>query len=358
MERRHLYEIAAVKILFRYPVLKRNLHQAGTALTEIFSLNEKALRDMGVKEEDIRAIHSRPEDVGAREAHRCEENGVRLVFLNEKDYPPLLGEIFNPPPYIYVKGDPGVLSSEKIAVVGSRRATAYGRFVMQSMIPDLCLSGLTVVSGMAYGIDSLAHRLTIRVKGITIGVNAGGLLHLNPPGNHALIHEIVERGCVVSEFPLDTVPRPHLFPIRNRLIAGLARATVVVEAAPRSGSLITARLALEQNREVLAVPGRIDSRQSQGTNHLIASGAKLVQNSNDVLEEFGMVIKPGKTRNPTPVSPEELRILDLMDGNEVKRIDDFVEHLGLPVSAVVSILMGLRLKNLVVETEGGFQRRI
>jgi DNA processing protein len=312
------------------------------------------LSRLGFDETAIGRITGQPLDLAREEMDRCKKNEVELVFIEDADYPRLLREIFHPPDYIYVKGNRSLLHREMVSIVGSRRASPYGRKALTSLIPDLCRAGLMVASGMAYGIDSLAHKFAIQSGGKTLGVNAGGLLHLNPLGNWGLISEILNHGCIISEFPMEVVPRPHLFPVRNRIISGVSKAVLVVEAALRSGSLITARLALEQNREVLAVPGRIDVSQSQGTNQLIDQGAKVVQSSKDILEEYGIVRKDLGILDGTAISGDEKRILDLMVGNEVNSIDYFVERLQLPVPMVVSLLMGLRLRNLVAEAEGGF----
>ena len=353
-ERVRLQRIAATILLFPNQKARQFLQAHNLPVLELFSLDRSRLSRLGFGETAIGIITGQTFDLAREETERCEKNEVDLVFIEDADYPRLLREIFYPPDFIYVKGDRSLLRREMVSIVGSRRATPYGGKALASLIPDLSRAGLIVASGMAYGIDSLAHKLAIQSGGKTIGVNAGGLLHLNPPGNWGLISKILDHGCIISEFPMKVVPRPHLFPVRNRIISGVSKAVVVVEAALRSGSLITARLALEQNREVLAVPGRIDMSQSQGTNQLIDQGAKIVQSSGDILEEYGIVRKELNNLDGMSISAEEKRILDLMVGNEVNSIDYFVERLQLPVPSVVSLLMGLRLKNLVAEAEGGF----
>ncbi|MEI6614056.1 MAG: DNA-processing protein DprA, partial [Chrysiogenales bacterium] len=195
----------------------------------------------------------------------------------------------------------------------------------------------------------------VRGKNGTIGVNAGGLLHLYPSGNMALINKIIDHGGIISEFPLDVVPRPFLFPIRNRIIAGISQAVLVVEAALRSGSLITARLALEQDRDVMAVPGNIDSVLSQGTNYLLQQGAKLISNAADLLLEFGFSC-PARHKIEVSLSFKEKKILDLCGENEVKGIDFLVEALDWSTAEIISLLMGLVLKNLLVEETDGYRR--
>ena len=265
-------------------------------------------------------------------------------------------KIFNPPDFIYARGNLDTLKTEKISVVGSRKASRYGSNTLNTLLPPLCRSGLAIVSGMAYGIDSIAHRIAVQQGGKTIGVNAGGLLHLYPAGHYSLFPKIIANGCIISEFPLDVIPRPYHFPIRNRIIAGLSNAVLVVEAAMRSGSLITARLALDQNRDVFAIPGPIDSPLSQGANYLIQQGAKLIASADDILEEYNLPTTGDEQDLRRALSQKEIKLLDLIGVNEVKDIDYFVEQTGLSVSEVISLAMGLILKNLLMEAEGGYRR--
>jgi len=320
-----------------------------------FSLGPRQLELAGLSPAEIRAVRERNWTSAENEAARSKANHIEIIFRGEDDYPPLLGEIFDPPDYIYFAGNREFLAKTKLAVVGSRRGGAYGQSVINRILPECIRAGLVIVSGMAYGIDSMAHRSALRENGATIGVNAGGLLHLNPPGNRGLIKKIIDQGGIISEFPLDVVPRPFLFPVRNRVISGISKAVLVVEAAMRSGSLITARLAVDQNRDVMAVPGGIDQPLSQGTNYLLQQGAKLVASASDLLEEFGLErTEPAK---PDPVlSAKEKKILDLCGGNEVKGIDFLVETLSLSAAEIVSLVMGLVLKNLIAEEAGGYRR--
>jgi len=296
-------------------------------------------------------------EAGEREAELMKRHHIGILFREEKEFPALLREITDPPDFLYYLGRLDCLQGPPLAVVGSRKASRYGQSVTRRLLPALCRSGLVIVSGMAYGIDSVAHQCALETGTMTIGVNPGGLLHLYPRGNQRLIGAIRETGLIVSEFPLEVIPRPHLFPIRNRIISGLARGVLVIEASLRSGSLITARLAVEQNRDVMAVPGNIDSLLSPGVHYLIQQGAKLVQSPDDVLEEFG--IKPAaRPRIPPDCSPLERKVLDLLGENEVKDMDYMVESLNLSTSEVISVMMGLILKNLVSEDAGGYRRSL
>lgn len=324
--------------------------------SQLFDLNRQELSRLGFQEEEIENISLHYRRLAEEEVRKCRENHIDIVFAQDEGFPNLLGEIYDPPEFIYVRGDRELLKSEKISIVGSRKATSYGRKVVDILLPDLCRAGLVTVSGMAYGIDSMVHKITIREGGRTIGVNAGGLLHLYPAGNLSLLRQIEANGCIISEFPLDVVPRPFYFPVRNRIIAGVSRAVLVIEAARKSGSLITARLALEQNRDVLAVPGPVDSPLCRGTHFLIQQGAKLVGAAADILEEYGLENQQSKGATQADFSIKEMKILDLIGENEVKGIDDFVEHTDLSVAEILSLLMGLMLKNTVIEVEGGYKR--
>lgn len=322
---------------------------------DLFCREPRQLELFGLFPAEIKAVRERNWAAAEKEVSRSKANHIQIIFSEEEDYPPLLGEIFDPPDFIYFTGNREILTKTKLAVVGSRRGSVYGQAVINRILPECIRAGLVIVSGMAYGIDSMAHRAAIRENGATIGVNAGGLLHLNPPGNRGLIKKIIEHGGIISEFPLDVVPRPFLFPVRNRVIAGISKAVLVVEAAMRSGSLITARLAIDQNRDVMAVPGNIDQLLSQGTNFLLQQGAKLVASASDLLDEFGLeYTAPAKTE--LILTAKEKKILDLCGENEVKGIDFLVETLNLSTAEIVSLLMGLVLKNLIAEERGGYRR--
>jgi DNA processing protein len=350
-----LKRVAFHLLTFKNPKARHYLVKDRISAAEFFCLESRRLEAAGFLPAEIRAVRESGWHSAENEVKRLEANRIEIIFREESDYPPLLAEIYDPPDLIYFMGRREVLAKTKLAVVGSRRGSAYGQNALNRILPECCQAGLVIVSGMAYGIDSMAHKLAVREKTGTIGVNAGGMLHLYPPGNMALIEKIIDQGGVISEFPLDVVPRPFLFPIRNRIIAGIARAVLVVEAALRSGSLITARLALEQDRDVMAVPGNIDSALSQGTNYLLQQGAKLIHCAADLLLEFGLS-RPAQQQIEASLSPKEKKILDLCGENEVKGIDFLVEALDLSTAEIISLAMGLVLKNLLVEDADGYRR--
>ena len=342
-------------LTFKNPKAKRNLIKSEVSSADFFCLEARQLQLAGFLPAEVKSVREQGWGAAENEVAQLQKNHIEIIFREDNDYPPLLAQIYDPPDLIYFTGNREILAKTKLAVVGSRRGSAYGQSALNRILPECCQAGLVIVSGMAYGIDSMAHRLAVRGKNGTIGVNAGGLLHLYPSGNMALINKIIDHGGIISEFPLNVVPRPFLFPIRNRLIAGISQAVLVVEAALRSGSLITARLALEQDRDVMAVPGNIDSVLSQGTNYLLQQGAKLISNAADLLLEFGFSC-PARHKIEVSLSFKEKKILDLCGENEVKGIDFLVEALDWSTAEIISLLMGLVLKNLLVEETDGYRR--
>ncbi len=247
----------------------------------------------------------------------AEKKGWRLLTRDDEAYPALLREIYDPPHVLYVAGDPQVLAAPAVAVVGARRPTPFGRAVAERLARDLAARGLVVVSGMATGIDSLAHWGAL-LAGRTVAVLGSGFDEVYPKENKELFRKIAATGAVVTEFPPAARPLGYRFPLRNRVISGLALAVVVVEATRQSGSLITARLALEQNREVMAVPGNITSALSSGTNWLIKTGAKLVETWEDVVEELPTPLRESllsSRKEDREAKPELIREIQRKEGN-------------------------------------------
>ena len=285
--------------------------------------------------------------------------GIHLLCLGDAQYPANLAAIPDPPAALFVKGSLEPRDLVSIAVVGSRSASPRGMLFTQQLSGDLARAGVTIVSGLAAGIDSAAHRGALKAQGRTIAVLGCGLDMDYPRGNAALRREIVQAGALLTEFPLGTPPAPGHFPMRNRIISGLALGVVVVEAAHRSGSLITARLALEQGREVFAVPGIAQHYQSVGTHQLLKQGAKLVESAEDVLEEIRPAIR--RRRNSEEVdqsascepsmSAEEVSLLQALD-QYPRHIDEICRTLRWPVSRVMSILLALELKGKVEQLPG------
>jgi len=308
--------------------------------------------------------HKIPQEVQEDQA-LAQKNGVGIITFSDQNYPTLLRHIHDPPPVLYVYGgiDPDSLN---IAIVGSRNATSYGRGVTERLSAGLAQRGFTVVSGMARGIDAAAHMGALSVGGKTIAVLGCGLGTVYPAENKSLFHRIAKDGAVISEFPFLTPPEAHNFPIRNRIISGLSLGTVIVEATHKSGSLITARLAAEQGREVFAVPGSITSFKSMGTHRLIKQGAKLVEHVDDIVEELNIArsipsitavdsdkvaTTAGKEEPTISLTPEEKKIIDELSPYPV-HIDSLVRQLSLSAAQVSSLLLQLELKGLVTQSPG------
>ncbi len=279
---------------------------------------------------------------------RLRENEIECYFLDDEKYPESLKKIDNPPFLLYVKGAIGPKDNLAIAVVGTRKMTGYGGQVTESLVTELVSAGLTIVSGLARGVDSMAHKAALSAGGRTIGVLACGLDIVYPPENASLVKDIINgQGAVISEFPLGMQPMPGSFPARNRIISGLALGTVIIEAPEKSGALITARLAAEQGREVFAIPGPVTSPNAAGPSHLIKMGAKLVFKIDDILEELG--IESEKDRDSKKIIAENIdeeRVLSLIK-DEAKHIDEIVRQTGFDPGKVASIMSLMEIKGKV-----------
>jgi DNA processing protein len=321
----------------------------------------------GIGPELAGLIHRhRSTDWAAREFETVRRKGYRIITLFDPDYPPLLRQIPDPPALLYVCGtfDPGVAT---IAVVGSRKATRYGLTTARSLCEGLAARGITVVSGMALGIDTAAHKGALAGGGRTLAVLGTGLDCVYPPQNGRLFREIAQQGAVMTEFALNARPEPHHFPARNRIISGICLGTVVVEAAQRSGSLITARLAAEQGREVYAVPGSIHAVNSHGTHALIKQGAKLVQDVDDIIEEIKYLAschnvtqalhKTDQRAPPQPeLSAEEAELCDALGPYPV-HIDDLAHTLKQDSKHVAGLLVLLEIKGIAQRQAGNYYLR-
>lgn len=293
------------------------------------------------------------------------DNGVDILLESSDDYPPLLAEIPDPPGVLFTRGQ--LLPADKLAVaiVGTRHATRYGLKHATNLATSLAKSGVTVVSGMARGIDTAAHKAALAAGGRTIAVLASGVLKPYPPENADLAAQIAKNGCVLSEAAPTMPPMSGMFPQRNRIISGLSLGSIIIEAADRSGALITARHAWEQNREVFAVPGPIDSRMSNGPHRLIRDGAKLVMTIDDVLEELGPLAHTaqradGSTiRVPAEVSLNEIeqQVLQAIHP-EGSLIDEVTQSSGLPVHRVLSTISVLEVRGLIRRVGGNRVARI
>jgi DNA processing protein len=294
-----------------------------------------------------------------KELALIEEHEISIITLDDPAYPENLKTIFDPPLVLYIKGSLEEEDRYSVAIVGSRRGTAYGRLMTEQLASQLVERGLTIVSGMARGIDSAAHRGALAAGGRTIAVLGCGLDIVYPPENHQLMQSITQSGAAISEFPLSTPPNSYNFPVRNRIISGLSLGVVVVEAALRSGTMITVGCALEQGREVFAVPGQVTSKYSQGTHAMIKQGAKLVENIDDILEELHLQLEGLKPTIPAKVegeateelSAEEEAVLEVLSYDLI-HVDEVIINTDLPANQVLGTLMSLEMKGRVIQAPG------
>lgn len=349
---------------------------------------DRLMRVQGIGPVTAAAIRNWEDTVDLQsELQRIKNAECRVIITEDEEYPPLLREIYNPPFLLYVKGR--ILPQDKgsVSIVGSRLTTRYGIETAHRLAQQLAYAGITVVSGGASGIDTAAHQGALSAKGRTLAVLGNGLNHIYPSGNSELFEKIAENGALISQFPMDRAGDRQTFPIRNRIVAGMTLSTVVVEANLVSGALITAGMAAELNRQVFAVPGRVDSPRSSGCHKLIKEGAKLCEGVQDILSEFECFAGLAGTlsgENPAPaerksekVDPEqlpfslpvtavesftismsehELAVFGCMSSQE-QHVDELIRASKLPSSAVQSALFGLELKKQVEQLPGKFYRK-
>lgn len=272
-------------------------------------------------------------------------NNLKALRVSDPDYPQLLKTIYDPPPVLFVDGYLPPSEAAHLAVVGSRKATPYGISCATTLASELAAAGMIIVSGLAYGVDEAAHRATVKANGITIAVLASGLLNIETSRQRYLAHEIKEHGgAIVSEFPLQAPGLKHHFPYRNRVISGMSQATLVIEATEKSGSLITARSALEQGRDVFAVPGPINSETSVGTNNLIKMGAYPAMQASDILEVLNIEgVQYMSKPLPKPDSKEEAEILERLSKNPI-HIDELIRSTQLDAKTIARTLSLMEMK--------------
>lgn len=303
-----------------------------------------------------------------REIDAAAKAGCQLVAYADPAYPPLLKQIADPPLVLYVRGNISTLSGHSLAIVGTRRPSAYGLQVSRRLARDLAERNLVIVSGLARGIDSAAHHGALEAKGQTVAVQGRGMDAIYPSENKRLAERIAESGAVISEFPLGTSPSPENFPIRNRIISGLSLGVLIVEASEYSGSLITARLATEQNREVFAVPGNITSAQSFGTNQLIKQGAKLADQWMDIVEEFPPQVRmqllppdaPEETQAGAAsgalfeqsLTAEQKMVFEALRVDDALFVDAILGAVQLPQTEVLKVLLELEMNGLIRQLPG------
>ncbi len=329
-------------------------------LTALFESSPEELRTLGLRTRESNAfthVDWREVEMTLRWAEAADHH---LISLDDDRYPPLLKTITDPPLVLYVLGNPRALLQQQIAVVGSRHATHSGLQNAKAFAQQLAAKGLAITSGLARGIDAAAHRGALVANGMTIAVIGSGLKRLYPPDHATLATQIVDmNGALLSEFSLQSHPAPWHFPRRNRLISGLSRGVLVVEAAPKSGSLISARHALEQGRDVYAIPGSIHQPLARGCHDLIKQGAKLVETAEDILVELGIhEVEPKKCTIPNAsiyLTKDEAHLLAQIE-HEITAIDVIISRSGLTAAEVSSILLSLELRELIQSVPGGYVR--
>ena len=337
-------------------------------LRKLLETFESADRVLGAKAAQLRAVGGIPAELAdavanwekhvdlSAELQRIAEFGAKVITKESPKYPRELRTIYNPPIVLYVWGNLEERDHRAIGVVGSRKTSHYGLESAKKLSYQLAYAGLTVVSGLARGIDTAAHQAALAAKGRTVAVIGSGLMDLYPPENLALAEKIRESGAVVSEFPMQFPPSPQTFPYRNRIVAGWGAGVLVVEAGLKSGALITANQALEHGRSVYAVPGPIDRPTSMGTNRLIQQGAKLVTCAADILDDLQFLFPVKEMPKPSQAPgvallPEEKSVLDALRDGEVT-LDQIVTDSGLPTPKVTSTLFSLEMKRLVKQLPG------
>jgi DNA processing protein len=288
-----------------------------------------------------------------KEMARLAAQGIRVLIWDDPDYPSRLLQIPDPPPVLYVRGQLSPEDDWAVGVVGTRRASAYGKTVTERLTTDLAVNHITVVSGLARGIDGEAHRAALKAGGRTIAVLGCGVDLIYPPEHRRLAHQITERGALVSEYPLGTRPEGSNFPPRNRIISGLSLGVLVIEAGIKSGALITADYAADQGRDVFAVPGNLFVRSSMGTNRLIQDGAKLVTGAEDILEELNLIMAAQhvELRAVVPETEVEAQLLAYLSLQPI-HVDEIALRAGLPIADVTSNLALMELKGMVRQVGG------
>jgi DNA processing protein len=342
------------------PRLRVALLERFTTAADIFAASVAELREVpGVGPKLAHAILAAGEVAVQSEISICHERQVQILLAEDPQYPPTLQRIPDPPGVLFVRGSLTPQDELAIAIVGTRHATQYGLTQAERLASGLARAGYTIVSGLARGIDGAAHQAALAAGGRTLAILGSGCLNVYPPEHVALAERIITNGAVISEAPPLSPAVGGMFPQRNRIITGLSLGVIVVEAADSSGALISARHALEQNREVFAVPGRVDSRVSKGCHRLIRDGAKLVESVDDVLEELGPLAKPMKTDDGNEVHhPAELQLNEqeravlAAIGNDPTAIDQVVVASGLPIARVLATLSVLEMKRLIRRVSG------
>lgn len=343
--------VKLAKLFSRFPDLRQAWQAEASQLTRC-----------GLEPKLVELIIAKRKEIDPPAAYeKLERSAVRVLLKNEKHYPALLKEIDSPPPLLYVRGREELLNRPGIAVVGSRKMTLYGRQAITEIVPTLSQAGLSVVSGLAFGVDAESLQTCLKEQGAAIAILATAIddSSISPRANFNLAQKIIAHGCLVSEYPPGLSVQKQNFPIRNRLIAAVSIGTLVVEADEESGALITAKYALDYNREVFAVPGSIFSVFSRGTNRLIAQGATMVSNGSDIIRQFNLDTKPYSSElAPGQETDENERAVITLLGKEPVHLDDLVKQLGRPAAEINSLLTMLEIRGRIKNYGGSKYAKI
>ena len=335
----------------------RNLVSKFTKANEIFSLSEQELCSVdGIDQKSAKAIRAfKKFEIGEKLVEKTISSGMKIYSLWDKEYPQLLKKIYDPPVFLFSIGKPLKVKEDAVAIVGTRTSTQYGKRVAKKLATEISSKNVVIVSGLARGIDTVAHTAAVQNQQRTIAVLGSGLDVIYPSENRKLAESIMEKGTIISEFPIGTKPEASNFPKRNRIISGLSHATIVVEAGNKSGAILTALNAVDQNREIFAVPGRIDDKQSLGCIRLIRNGAVPVQNGDQVIQYI-------ENRLFNQITPTQQKIiLDLTNeeqsvyknlSHEPIHIDLLSEKSGIGVTSLLGILLSLELKGAILQIGG------
>jgi len=337
----------ALKLQEHWPVLKK-----------LFNTPAKELIKQGLTEKIAYAISKFNFERVEYDINYCQKNHCQIITYNDKRYPRLLREIAQPPLVLFARGDTTLLNTPSLAIVGTRKPTPMGRKNAHLFAQMLSQNNLSIISGLAIGIDTICHQATLEENGKTIAVMATGIDEIYPRRNHHLAKEIEKKGLIITEFPCQSPPTPRQFPRRNRIISGLSLGILVIEAAIKSGSLITAKCALDQNREVFALPGAINNPLSQGCHLLVQQGAKLVTDCLDILSELQLPTQTTLQANKKIEKPLDKRLQNLVKfvNYDVTSIDNIVEKCGLQIDDLLSQLVELELLGLIHKVPGGYER--
>ncbi|MDD4607440.1 MAG: DNA-processing protein DprA [Patescibacteria group bacterium] len=349
------YWLAFSKILQLGPIRLRRIYNHFPSMEEAWDAPAQELHNAGLDKNIVDKIIEQKKNIDPTwELDNLHRQKIQAVTIQDESYPSLLKEIYNPPPLIYYTGNLKICHDFCLAVVGTRKVSSYGKQIIDQIVGPLANKGITIVSGLALGVDSLAHQITLENQGSTIAVLGSSLDHIYPQANYALSQKILEQqGLLISEYPLGTRPAKQNFPFRNRIISGLSLGTLIIEAPESSGALITAKFSLEQNREVFAVPGDITKINSSGTNALIKQGAKPVTSPEDILDALNLdqIKNFLHTQEILPDNPQEEKMLAFINRQPI-HINKLIELTHLPANQVNATLLTMEMKGKIKNLGG------